>query len=540
MTTSGGATPRAAAGVMHGPEHATLRPSDLEPSLRSPHLEQLSKLALGDARGEVQMVQYYCRHDALEPSLINAYRRRSAFEPVEARSQTKAVRSALRTRHVQAKQLPANEPIFTALEQQAVVSAAVVQACSVAAMGMTQAASLQVKLALCGGDLGVSAVATASLISAVSACSFFLQPVVGALSDTLGRRPFMMLEPLARIGWFSFLTSRLCSSLDRYVIAAVLNFGVLGAGGHLVREAALDDLFGRRAAVRAGIQAQQNFYSSILNTVCPIIGAEVSRRSNQMAHYLGMLLLLLQLGTSSLFMPETLRREERRPFKIRAMNPLSNMAVLFTHGAGLRGFAIINFLYNFANGCNQNKGDYAMTAMDWVPQDISYLQSFESLVNVFSQRIVVMRMIRTFGARGAFVHGSLFSATAYILISIAWFPPSASKLQKTLVFLLGHLIWAGGHVGPLALRTLTVKQGLSVKPPLGRGELNAALGGMGAIVRQAYLASFDFVTASYHPASSALWINLEAADLSEPCGGGTGWNDFATVLGSSIQILQLG
>lgn len=74
-------------------------------------------------------------------------------------------------------------------------------------------------------------------------------------------------------------------------------------------------------------------------------------------------------------------------------------------------------------------------------------------------RTVVMRMIRKYGAKGAFVNGSLFSATAYLLISIAWFPPSASKLQKTMVMIAGHLIWAGGHVGPLALRTLTIKQG---------------------------------------------------------------------------------
>ena len=265
------------------------------------------------------------------------------------------------------------------------------------------------------------------------------------------------------------------------MLGAIVNFGVLGVGAHVVREAALDDLFGRRAKLRVRIQARMGFYGACLSTICPIIGAEVSRRSLSAAHYLGVVVALVQL-ISGRAMPETLKPDERLPFKLKTANPLSNMAVLLTNGPGLRGLAIINFLYNFANGCNQNKGEYCMRALDWVPQDISYLQSFDSLVDVFSHRTIVMQMITKLGAKGAFVNGGLFSAAAYLLISIAWFPPSASKLQKTAVLLLAHLIWAGGKVGPLALRTLTIKQGLSVKPPLGRGQLNAALGGMGAIV----------------------------------------------------------
>lgn len=387
-------TPRTAAGVMRGPER-TMSSFDLR-RVNS----DLSRLAAAQRSDTVadqmavdaayQMIGYYSRL-AQEPVLARVYAQPSAFSPVGKAAlplATSAEPPLQKRRGGQRRSASPSIPGLTPLEKRVWVCVTVNNACSAAAMGMTQAASLQVKLALVGGDLGASAVATATLISTVSAFSLVLQPIVGSASDTLGRKPFMLLEPVARMGWFYFLSSpAYCTSINRYLVVAVLNFGVLGAGGQLIKEAAMDDLFGQRASLRAEVQARSNFYSSVLNTISLVIGAEISRRSNWGAHFLGIVLVCIQ-ALSTLLLPETLKVEERRPFKVRAANPLSNMAVLFTHGPALRGFAIINFLYNFANGCNQNKGEYAMTAMGWVPQDIIYLQSFDQLVNVFSQRCV--------------------------------------------------------------------------------------------------------------------------------------------------------
>ena len=461
-------TPRSAAGRARGPER-TISTSDLR---------GMSSDQNPTAQSSVQMVVFY-RSGALEPQLIAAYGSPNASSSHSPRAPDRAAVGDSQNRRTVSS---AATDELTPLERRVVLCNRASYVLMTAGGGLTSAAGLQTKLRLVDHDLGRSAVATATLISTMSGFSLFLTPIVGAASDTLGRKHFQILDSFARAGWYYFLSSpTLCRSINHYIVAAVVCHGVLSAGGMLVREAMLDDLFGRRVSLRADISAQNGFYTSIVSMLAPIAGAEMSRRGWQdLAHGIGVALSFLQVGVS-LMIPETLRAYERRPFVVKAANPISNIGVLFRNGPGLRGLAALNFLYNLSNGCNQNKGEYAMRALSWVPEDLSYMQSFEGLTNVFSQRVVVMRMIRKFGAGGAFRTGSLFSCAAYVGIGLSWLVGS-QKWQKSLVFLLAHVVWCGGHVGPIALRSVTIKQGLSVKPPLGRGELNAALGGMGSLI----------------------------------------------------------
>ena len=177
--------------------------------------------------------------------------------------------------------------------------------------------------------------------------------------------------------------------------------------------------------------------------LAPIAGAEMSRRGwRSLAHGLGISLSLVQVGVSLMMMPETVGEDERRPFIVKAANPISNMGVLFRNGPGLRGLAGLNFLYLMSSGCILSKGEYAMRELSWVPEDLSYMRSFEWLTNVFSQRVVVMRMIKRFGSGGAFRTGSLFSCAAYAIMGVAW-AAGSRKWQKSLVFLLYSRTWCG-------------------------------------------------------------------------------------------------
>eukprot|EP01043_Picozoa_sp_COSAG02_P049373 COSAG02_NODE_4952_length_4788_cov_252.664747_2_plen_562_part_00 len=468
----GATTPRSAAGRDLGPER----------TMSAVDLHGLSNDQGPAAQSSLPMVEFYRRSGSLEPQLIAAYGSPRSFPTHGPRVPDRAAEDDSGAPRKRRAVSPAATEEMTPLERRVVLCNRASYILMTAGGGLTSAAGLQTKLNLVDYDLGRSAVATATIISTISGFSLFLTPIVGAASDTLGRKRFQILDSFARAGWYYFLSSpMLCRSISHYSVAAVVFHGVLSAGAMLIREASLDDLFGQRVSLRAGISAKTGFYCSIVSMLAPIAGAEMSRRGRHgLAHGIGVALSFLQVGVS-LMMPETLREDERRLFVVKAANPISNMGVLFRNGPGLRGLAILNFLYHLSNGCNQNKGEYAMRALSWVPEDLSYMQSFEGLTNVFSQRVVVMRMLKKLGAGGAFRTGSLFSCAAYVGIGLSW-AVGSQKWQKSLVFLLAHVVWCGGHVGPLALRAVTIKQGLSVKPPLGRGELNAALGGMGSLI----------------------------------------------------------
>ena len=363
------------------------------------------------------------------------------------------------------------------------------------ALGST--ATLSRKLELVGGNIRAYAAATANVQSAISASQLLLAPTVGALSDSLGRRPLQLASSIAMMFWHLFLANRrLCNSIFRYQAFGVLCMGVCSAGSMTVRQAALADLFGSRPSIAAQIESQNMFWVSTVGMFAPLVGAEIARRAPNLALRLAAAVCVLQLPLI-FFMPETLTKQERKPLRgsLKFSNPLSNVAVLFSNGPGLRGLAIVNVLYAGCNGayfptelavaqCTQylghphyhhrllslpllchagafaNISEYAMGSCGWVPADISYLNSGQGFLSAFAFRQVFPRMLRRFGAKGAFQLGSLASASALLLLSQAW--RGGSKLWCTSLIALAFVIQVPGMGNPVALRTITTKQGLSV------------------------------------------------------------------------------
>lgn len=124
----------------------------------------------------------------------------------------------------------------------------------------------------------------------------------------------------------------------------------------------------------------------------------------------------------------------------------------------------------------------------WLPHDVSYFNSMQGMLAAFSFRQIVPRMLRRHGACGAFRMGSLFSAASLALLSQAWRGPS--KAWKTRLILMCFVVLTPGRGSPLALRTITTKQGIYAAKTVGggavgRGELSAALSSLQSIVQVA-------------------------------------------------------
>jgi hypothetical protein len=352
------------------------------------------------------------------------------------------------------------------------------------------AATLARKLELVGGHIGQYASATATVQSGISAMQLLLGPSVASLSDTVGRRPLQLTSSIAMMLWHLFLANRrICSSIFRYQAFAVFCMGICSAGSLSVKQAALDDLFGSRPSIAAQIASQNMFWISVFGFVAPLVGAEIARRAPHTALQLAASVCVLQLPLL-LATPETLVPEDRKPFRPNDSNPLSNVLVLFKNGPGLRGLAIVNVMYNGCNGAFANISEYAMGSCGWVPADVSYLNSGQGLLQAFAFQQVFPRMLRRFGARGAFQLGSLASASALMLLSLAW--RGGSKWWCTLLIALSFVVQVPGLGNPVALRTITTKQGLSVArssrggggktSAVGRGELSAALASLSSLV----------------------------------------------------------
>ena len=131
--------------------------------------------------------------------------------------------------------------------------------------GFSNVAGFELVLALCGGDSVVLAGHSAVIASANSLLATFLTPVVSSLSDSRGRRPFMVAT---RSGWMLWMLAQpRVGSLAARATAAIIFNGILNAGVQTVTYSCFSDLFGFQ--VRAHFDSVYLCLLSVsINRVC--------------------------------------------------------------------------------------------------------------------------------------------------------------------------------------------------------------------------------------------------------------------------------
>ena len=86
-----------------------------------------------------------------------------------------------------------------AIERQVLRQQTLLSALSVFGMGLGSSALIATRLQLFNWDIGTMAAATGQLTSVICAAKLVLGPVVAALSDRFGRRPFRLLSVLGQL-----------------------------------------------------------------------------------------------------------------------------------------------------------------------------------------------------------------------------------------------------------------------------------------------------------------------------------------------------
>lgn len=143
---------------------------------------------------------------------------------------------------------------------------------------------------------------------------FALNPTIGKLSDTYGRKPFMVLSPYAALvlkSWVLLRPSLLSLSVERVVCD-----GLRTLSGTTMGSAAITDLVHPSQLGKAN--ARMFSYIGVAIFGAPLIASVMSARASYMA---AIALAGLQLYTDSVLLQETLPPKDRKPFDGYA-NPL--------------------------------------------------------------------------------------------------------------------------------------------------------------------------------------------------------------------------
>eukprot|EP01051_Picozoa_sp_SAG22_P018866 SAG22_NODE_3307_length_1789_cov_1.311834_1_plen_435_part_01 len=351
------------------------------------------------------------------------------------------------------------------------------------ASGITNVASFELVLALCGGDSVVLASHNAAISSANSLIATFLSPVICSLSDAHGRVPFMALM---RSGWVLWLVAApRVRTLPQRLLAAVLLQGVLNVGVSTLASSAASDLFGFQPAKGSKIRAADGVYWNI-GQISGLFAGTLLRSfglGNAELMTLGGLLVGASMAVTATTR-ETLHVADRKPFSLAHANPFANLWLLVNprNGVGLRQLSLAS-LCSFAASSSIRSilFGYRFDAIGFPPASNASFQQALSVPGILSQRFFIGRFMGANGNYNAYRYSSLLGTLGYVLLSLSH--RGASMAQRTVQhFLLFAIIFESfSRAGNYALYGMFIKQGISCAEDVGKGEINSAFSGLQAL-----------------------------------------------------------
>ncbi len=262
--------------------------------------------------------------------------------------------------------------------------------------------------------------ASASLLSGAFATifalvQFFTSPVLGTLSDRIGRRPVVLL-------------SNIGTSLDYAILALAPNVGWLFIGRVLsgattasitVASAYVADV--TPAEKRAGAYGMISAAFGIGFVVGPAIGGLLGAHDPRLPFWVAGALSFVNFLYGLVVLPESLGSERRNAFSWARANPLGSLRMLRRHRE-LSGLATVNAIGYIAHeALPQLFVLFTMYAFGWTMKTVGLSLALVGVLTVIISAFVIQRVVDRFGERKALMIGLFFGGVGFLLYGINQF-----------------------------------------------------------------------------------------------------------------------
>lgn len=264
-----------------------------------------------------------------------------------------------------------------------------------------------------GGDTSAAAHWVGILGTLWALMQFFSAPVLGALSDKVGRRPVILI-------------SNFGLSLDYVVLALAPNIAWLTVGRLIsgVTSASVPTAFAYVADVTEPAKRAQTFGMlgaafGLGFVVGPALGGYLGGFDPRLPFWVACALSGLN-GLYGLFvLPESLPKEKRGTFSWARANPLGGFKLLRSQPR-LIGLASVKFINDFAHVVYPATfALYAMYRFGWGPQEVGGMLGLVGVAGIVVQAGLVGRAVRALGEERALLLGLGCGATGFAIYGIA-------------------------------------------------------------------------------------------------------------------------
>jgi len=242
-----------------------------------------------------------------------------------------------------------------------------------------------------------------------SVANFFASPILGALSDSYGRRPILLVGFCGLA--LSFFSTALATSVGM-LLAIRLVAGGMQANISVASAYVADITPPEQRAKRFGMIGAMTGVGFILG---PVIGGLLGSADLRLPFWVSGGLALLNLLYGYFVLPESLDADRRRPFEWKAANPFSSLQRL----AQLKDAAPLVFVVGFTGLAQFVLYTcwvlYTTFKFGWGPRDNGWSLAVVGIVQAIVQGLLLGRILKMISVRRLAVLGLVSSTIAYTL-----------------------------------------------------------------------------------------------------------------------------
>jgi MFS transporter, DHA1 family, tetracycline resistance protein len=246
-----------------------------------------------------------------------------------------------------------------------------------------------------------------------SLAQFVAAPVLGAVSDRVGRRPVLIFSIIgSAFGYFLFGWA---GSLWVMFLARVID-GATGGNISTAMAAIADTSEPKDRAKNFGLVGMAFGLGFIIG---PALGGVLSKISLQAPAYGAGCIALCTALFGYLRFPETLPQERRKTgaVTLAEANPLQSVAGALARRE-IRMFLVALFFLNFAfAGLQTNFANFTLEKFSFGPDDNAWVFAFIGLLAALMQGVVVRRLLPVLGERKMAIQGFLYFIAGFCVVA---------------------------------------------------------------------------------------------------------------------------
>ncbi len=259
-----------------------------------------------------------------------------------------------------------------------------------------------------GTNLADAAIYGGWLMFVYAFMQFFAAPVLGNLSDAYGRRPILLTSLFVLS--INYLIMGFAETLTLLVVGRIISG--IGAGTFSTCNAYIAD--STEPDERAQYFGMMGAAFGMGFVIGPVLGGFLGEYGSRVPFFATSALAFGNLILGAIFLPESLSRENRRPFDPKRANPFSALVQMrkFKVVFGIIG---VLFLYNMGHHVLPSVWSfYCIEKFSWSPTEIGFSLGVIGVMMVIVQGFLIRVVVPLLGLRNAGIAGFTFMILAFL------------------------------------------------------------------------------------------------------------------------------